>query len=191
LNASNPVAMERAGRDAHPFYTIGHSTRTLEEFVGLLREASVTLVADVRTIPRSRTNPQYNRDTLPQSLAAYDINYEHLPELGGRRGRQRDVEGSLNGYWREASFHNYADYALSDTFKAGLRRLRALGHEQRTAIMCSEAVWWRCHRRIVADHLLAAGETVLHILGLRHIDLATMTPAAQVGGDALIYPGLI
>jgi uncharacterized protein (DUF488 family) len=169
------------------FYTIGHSTRTIEEFVRLLQEAGADLVVDVRTIPRSRTNPQYNRDLLPTSLAAHGIGYEHLAELGGRRSRQRDVADSLNAYWQHASFHNYADYALSDAFRTGLLRLRELGHEHCCAIMCSEAVWWRCHRRIITDYLLAAGERVLHILGPKHIEPATMTPAARGGPDALTY----
>ncbi len=177
--------------DAHPFYTVGHSTRAIEEFVRLLEESAVTLVVDVRTIPRSRTNPQYNREALPGSLAPHGIGYEHLAELGGRRGRQRDVPADLNAYWQHASFHNYADYALSEPFKAGVLRLRTLGHEHRPAIMCSEAVWWRCHRRIIADYLLVAGETVLHILGPRHIEPATVTPAARGGADALTYPGLV
>lgn len=174
-----------------PFYTIGHSTRSIEDFVRLLEDAAVTLVADVRAIPRSRTNPQYNRDVLPASLSAHGIGYEHFAELGGRRGRQPDVAPELNAYWDNASFHNYADYALSDTFKAALVRLRDLGHEQCCAIMCSEALWWRCHRRIISDYLLAAGERVLHVLGPKHIEPATITPAARVGPDALTYPGLI
>lgn len=174
-----------------PFYTIGHSTRTIEDFVCLLEDAAVTLVADVRAIPRSRTNPQYNRDVLPLSLSAHGIRYEHLAELGGRRGRQPDVAADLNAYWDNASFHNYADYALSDTFKAALLRLRSLGHQQCCAIMCSEAVWWRCHRRIITDHLLAAGERVLHVLGPKHVEAAAITPAARVDSDALTYPGLI
>lgn len=183
--------MARSERDARAFYTIGHSTRTIEEFVSLLQEAAVTLVADVRTIPRSRTNPQYNQDVLPRSLVVQGIEYQHLVELGGRRSRQRGVAPDLNAYWQHASFHNYADYALSDSFKIGLARLRVLGHEQRCAVMCSEAVWWRCHRRIITDYLLAAGESVLHILGPKHIEPATMTPAAHVRQDAVTYPGLI
>ena len=174
---------------AHPFHTIGHSTRPLEEFVALLREAEVTLVADVRTVPRSRTNPQYNRETLPQSLAACGIGYEHIATLGGLRGKTREVAPELNGFWQNDSFHNYADYALSDDFRRGLARLRELGGAQRCAIMCAEAVWWRCHRRIIADHLLAAGETVLHIMGPGQIEPAQMTEAAQRDRSGhLVYP---
>ncbi len=145
----------------HPFFTIGHSTRSVPEFVELLRSAEVRLVVDVRTVPRSRTNPQFNRDVLPESLTAYQIAYEHIAELGGLRGRQRLAEPSPNGFWENGSFRNYADYALSESFAAGLVRLRELGAERRTAIMCAEAVWWRCHRRIIADYLLAAGRSGL------------------------------
>ncbi len=173
----------------HPLFTIGHSTRSIEEFVALLREADVTLVVDVRTVPRSRTNPQYNRDTLPASLAPFGIGYEHIAELGGLRGKKRDVPASVNGFWDNASFHNYADYAMGEDFARGLARLRELGAAQRCAIMCAEAVWWRCHRRIISDYLLASGETVLHILGPGHIEPARLTEAAQkdVSGH-LVYP---
>ena len=174
---------------ANPFFTIGHSTRSLPEFAGLLRSAEVRIVVDVRTMPRSRTNPQFNEDTLPDSLAAHQIGYEHIAELGGLRGKARGSEPSPNLFWENQSFRNYADYALSDAFRAGLARLRELGMERRTAIMCAEAVWWRCHRRIIADYLLAGGEAVFHILGPDDIRPAIMTPVArliQTGG--LIYP---
>jgi uncharacterized protein (DUF488 family) len=174
---------------SQPFFTIGHSTRSVPEFVELLRSAAVRLVVDVRTVPRSRTNPQFNRDVLPESLTAYQIAYEHIGELGGLRGRQRVAEPSPNGFWENASFRNYADYALSESFAAGLVRLRELGAERRTAIMCAEAVWWRCHRRIIADYLLAAGEAVFHILGPGKIEEARMTPAARPApGRGLVYP---
>jgi hypothetical protein len=164
---------------AHPFFTVGHSTRSVPEFVELLRTVEVQLVVDVRTVPRSRANPQFNRDVLPGSLADFQISYEHVAELGGLRGRQRLVEPSPNGFWENDSFRNYADYALTEDFRAGLARLRELGAERRTAIMCAEAVWWRCHRRIIADYLLTAGETVLHILGPEKIEEARMMPAAR------------
>jgi uncharacterized protein (DUF488 family) len=174
---------------AKPFFTIGHSTRPLDEFIALLREARVELVVDVRLLPRSRTNPQYNQDTLPQALAAYQIGYEHIAALGGRRGKSHDVAPSLNAFWQNASFHNYADYAMTDTFHGALERLRELGHARTSAMMCAEAVWWRCHRRIVADYLLAAGETVLHIMSPGHIVPAEMTEAAQRDeAGTLVYP---
>src|SRR5215210_3599555 len=147
------------------FYTIGHSTRTIPEFVELLREAGVNMVVDVRTVPRSRTNPQFNRDIVPESLAAYQIGYEHIAELGGLRGRKNRDRPSPNPLWKNESFRNYADYALTDEFRTGLVRLTAIGSKSVPAIMCAEAVWWRCHRRIIADYLLALDNTVLHILG--------------------------
>jgi uncharacterized protein (DUF488 family) len=135
------------------------------EFVALLQSAEVTLVADVRTVPRSRTNPQYNRDVLPQELEPFGIGYEHIAALGGLRGKRHDVSPSVNAFWQNESFHNYADYAMGESFRGGLARLRELGHARRCVVMCAETVWWRCHRRIVADYLIAAGESVLHILG--------------------------
>jgi uncharacterized protein (DUF488 family) len=174
---------------AQPFYTIGHSTRTLEEFVDLLRSAGATCVIDVRTVPRSRTNPQYNRDTLPEALAPHRIAYVHIAALGGLRGKARSAPPEVNAFWQNESFHNYADHAMGEVFRAGLAELRALGREKSCAIMCAEAVWWRCHRRIIADYLLAAGETVLHILGPGKIEPAHMTPAAVCGADGVItYP---
>jgi uncharacterized protein (DUF488 family) len=176
---------------ANPFFTIGHSTRSIPEFVALLRSAEVLLVVDVRTIPRSRTNPQFNRDMLPDSLAEYQIGYEHIAQLGGLRGKPRGSETSLNTFWENRSFRNYADYALSDGFRAGLARLRELGNERRTAIMCAEAVWWRCHRRIIADYLLARGEAVFHILAPDHTSQAIMTSVARPNsGGGLIYPSV-
>lgn len=177
---------------AHPFYTIGHSTRSIEEFVNMLRSAEVALVADVRTVPRSRTNPQYNHDILPQTLATFHVAYEHVAALGGLRGGSRDVLPSVNAFWQNASFHNYADYAMGDSFGGGLARLRELGRAERCAIMCAEALWWRCHRRIIADYLLAAGETVFHIVGPRHIEPARMTDAARLDPSGfLTYPPIL
>jgi uncharacterized protein (DUF488 family) len=173
---------------ANPFYTIGHSTRPIPEFVDLLREAKVGLVVDVRTVPRSRTNPQFNRDSFPKSLAEYQIGYEHFAELGGLRGKQSLVEPSPNGYWENASFRNYADYALTDRFREGLDHLTNLGSRSTTAIMCAEAVWWRCHRRIIADHLLASGHSVFHILGPGKIEPASLTPGARPSPDGPLYP---
>lgn len=172
-----------------PFFTIGHSTRPVDEFIDLVRGSEIALVVDVRTVPRSRTNAQYNRDVLPQSLASFQIGYEHVAALGGLRGRQRDVSPDVNAFWQNGSFHNYADYAMSDNFRAGFDRLRDLGGAQRCAIMCAEAVWWRCHRRIIADYLLARGDTVFHILGPRHIEPAKLNGAARPQpSGVLIYP---
>jgi uncharacterized protein (DUF488 family) len=174
----------------HRFFTIGHSTRSTSEFVGLLNEAQVQLVVDVRTVPRSRTNPQYNLDTLPETLAEFQIGYEHIAALGGLRPRNREVPTETNAFWENQSFHNYADYAMSEEFRVGLARLRTLGHARTCAIMCAEAVWWRCHRRIITDYLIAAGEEVFHILGSNHIEQARMTPMAKLERPGTVtYPG--
>jgi uncharacterized protein (DUF488 family) len=171
------------------FYTIGHSTRSIAEFVALLGSAGVRLVVDVRTIPRSRTNPQYNGDTLPNTLSEFQIGYQHIAALGGRRGPKPDVAEDVNGFWQNQSFHNYADYAMCESFRTGLATLRELGHRTPCAIMCAEAVWWRCHRRIIADYLLAAGESVFHILGSNRIEPARMTDGARPGPQgAVVYP---
>jgi len=140
-------------------------------------------------MPRSRTNPQFNGETLPGALAPWQIGYEHIAALGGLRGKTRGVEPSPNGYWRVGSFRNYADYALTKPFAAGLARLRELGGQRCCAIMCAEAVWWRCHRRIITDYLLAANERVMHIMGPSHVDEASLTPGAVLRDDgAIVYP---
>ena len=174
---------------ALPFFTIGHSTRPLSEFVDLLESQQIRLVVDVRTIPRSRANPQYNGDVLAEALAPRHVGYECIAALGGLRGRKHDISPSVNAFWQNQSFHNYADYALTEEFRAGLARLRVLGHERRSAIMCAEAVWWRCHRRIVADYLLADGETVFHILSADRIEPARMTQAARRRADGTLVYG--
>ncbi|HXR95344.1 MAG TPA: DUF488 domain-containing protein [Rhizomicrobium sp.] len=173
------------------FFTIGHSNRTIDDFLALLREADIQGVADIRKIPKSRTNPQFNRDTLPGSLAARGIAYEHIAALGGRRGREKGVAQEVNRLWTNGSFHNYADYALSQAFADGLAHLREEGHQRRTAMMCSEAVWWRCHRRIVADHLIAHGEAVFHIMGKGRLEAARLTPGAVARPDgSVVYPAM-
>lgn len=175
--------------DARVFYTIGHGTRPIGAFVDLLRGVEATLVADVRSVPRSRTNPQYNRDSLPQSLACSGIGYQHVAALGGRRGRAHDVLPSVNAFWNNDSFHNYADYAMGQAFGEGLALLTETGRSQRCAIMCAETLWWRCHRRIIADYLLAAGATVFHLLGPGHVEPARMTEAARRDpSGSLAYP---
>jgi uncharacterized protein (DUF488 family) len=169
-------------------FTVGHSTRTIPEFVDLLRTARIDLLADVRHIPRSLRNPDYNLDRLPSLLADYQIGHVHLPELGGRRPRARDVPPEANGFWDNQSFHNYADYALSAEFASGLDRLLALASERRCAIMCSEAVWWRCHRRIIADYALVRGWPVFHLMGADRIVPASLTLAAQPHEGRIFYP---
>lgn len=172
-----------------PFFTIGHSNRSIEEFVQLLIESEITLVADIRKIPKSRANPQFNADALAPALATRGIGYERMAELGGLRGKTSTVAPGVNGFWTNESFHNYADYALSDRFSAGLDRLLREGRERRCATMCSEAVWWRCHRRIVSDHLIAHGETVFNIMGPGRLDQARLTEGAVIRDDgAVTYP---
>jgi len=177
-------------RSSFRLYTIGHSTHTIAELVALLQQAGVELLVDVRAFPRSRTNPQFNEDTLPGSLAAVGIGYRHLVALGGRRHRSREALPSPNTLWRNQSFRNYADYTATEAFRAALDELRSLMRERCCAIMCSEAVWWRCHRRIIADYLLAEGIPVGHIMGIDNIQAASLTPGAcRLPGGTLVYPG--
>jgi uncharacterized protein (DUF488 family) len=172
-----------------PFFTVGHSNRSLDAFVGLLREAEVGLVADIRKLPGSRTNPQFNVEPLEAALAQVQIAYLHIATLGGRRSKPPDALEGLNGLWTNRSFRNYADYALTEPFQAGLRELLDEGRGRRCAMMCAEAVWWRCHRRIVADYLLVRGETVLHIMGEGRLEPARLTRGAVVRGNGtIIYP---
>jgi uncharacterized protein (DUF488 family) len=175
---------------AELYYTIGHSTHSVMGFIALLREAQSDVVADVRTVPRSAANPQFNKDTFATALADHGIGYRHLLSLGGLRGRQRDVGPSQNSFWRNDSFRNYADYAMTPAFSAGLWELRALGRGHHPAIMCAEAVWWRCHRRIISDYLITAGAAVYHILSHGNIELAEVTIGAVEKPDGtLVYPG--
>jgi len=136
-------------------------------------------VIDVRSIPRSRTNPQFNSPSLSGSLWDAGITYRHSPALGGRRRRSRGATPSANTWWQNESFRNYADYAATDAFNAGFEELRALIREHRCAIMCAEAVWWRCHRRIIADYALLEGIPVMHIMGDHEVVPATPTPGVR------------
>lgn len=174
---------------AEPFFSIGHSNRPLQAFVALLEPNGVRRVVDVRTVPRSRANPQYNKETLAHALAKAGIAYEHIPSLGGLRARDRTgLAPEVNGFWENQSFHNYADHALSPAFRAGLDRLIELGREERCAYMCAEAVWWQCHRRIITDYLLASGCDVFHIVSGAVPEPARMTPEARPHEEGLAYP---
>ena len=171
------------------FYTIGHSNRPLTEFIRLLEETGVNLLSDVRTIPKSRHNPQFNADALEHALHGVGIGYKRIPELGGLRSRRKDQGPSPNGFWENENFRNYADYTATPAFRAGLQDLRRLGEAHTCSIMCAEAVWWRCHRRIITDYLLAAGETVTHIMGEDKLEPAQLTEAAIIRQDGVItYP---
>jgi uncharacterized protein (DUF488 family) len=157
--------------------------------VSLLRLVDITMLVDVRSFPRSRTVPQFNGDTLPSALAAEGIGYRHLRALGGRRHHRKGAPPSPNTYWRVPAFRNYADYAATDEFRAGLNALLELARNDRCAIMCAEAVWWRCHRRIIADYMLVSGTCVEHIMGHGRIVRATITPGVHMMPDGTLrYP---
>jgi uncharacterized protein (DUF488 family) len=150
----------------------------------------VDLLVDVRSVPRSRANPQFNTDTLAQELAADGIGYRHLRALGGLRHHPKGAPASPNTFWRNGAFRNYADYAMTQPFREGLAELRALAGEHTCAIMCAEAVWWRCHRRLVADYLMSEGMSVAHIMGPGKIEPARLTPGAQPRPDGtILYAG--
>ena len=171
------------------FYTIGHSNRSVDAFIGLLEASGVRGVADVRAFAHSRAMPQFEGEALRATLAARGLAYRNFPALGGRRPAVRDVPRESNAWWENRSFHNYADYATTPVFRAGLAELMAWDSGHPAALMCAEAVWWRCHRRIVADYLMAAGCTVFHILGENAVKPAELTPVAVARGDgALLYP---
>ena len=185
MSASSPPGPQAA---PPPFHTIGHSARSVDQLVGLLALAGVRRIVDVRAFPRSRANPQFNLEALPAALQGSGIDYVHLEALGGRRHKGLG-EASPNGWWSHASFRNYADYAHTEGFLEGMQALLQVGRERPCALMCSEAVWWRCHRRIITDYLLAGGETVLHILSETSIRPASMTPAAVTRPDgSIVYP---
>ncbi len=165
-------------------FTIGHSTRTIEEFVGLLHAHGVAHVADVRTIPRSRRNPQYNRGALSAALAAAGVGYSHMPGLGGLRHPRPD---SVNGGWENPSFRGYADYMQTAEFADSLDALVTLARQTRVAAMCAEAVPWRCHRSLIADALVVRHVRVEHVLGATRSPHG-LTPWARVEGTRLTYP---
>lgn len=170
---------------APSIWTIGHSTRPIEEFIELLHGHEIQLLVDVRTIPYSRRNPQFNTDALAESLAKAGIQYRHLAALGGRRKSRSD---SMNRGWRSLSFRGYADYMQTDEFRGGLEELMAYGRKRRSAIMCAEAVPWRCHRSLIADALVSQGWQVRHILSTAEAPLHQITPFAKIEQDSLTYP---
>ncbi len=165
--------------------TIGHSTRDLETFLRLLQAQAVTRIVDVRTIPKSRHNPQFNKETLPAALRTVGIAYQHMGELGGLR---HPLPNSPNQAWRNVSFRGFADYMQTSEFGEGLQKLIEMAHNERIALMCAEAVPWRCHRSLIADALLARGVRVEHILSEARSQPHAITPWACVKRKRVTYP---
>ncbi len=166
-------------------YTIGHSTHSIEEFIGMLAAHGIEQVVDVRTIPKSRHNPQFNSDAFPDSLKSARIEYVHLPTLGGLRHARKD---SPNSGWENASFRGFADYMQTPEFEEGLLKLIELAGKRKTAIMCAEALPWRCHRSLIADALTVRGITVMDIMSRASAKPHSMTPWAEVKGTTITYP---
>jgi uncharacterized protein (DUF488 family) len=166
-------------------WTIGHSTRPIDQLIALLQENDIKVLADVRAFPSSKRYPQFNKDALAESLNAQGIRYEHFSDLGGRRKTKPD---SRNTAWRNASFRGYADYMETEQFQKGIERLLDLAEKAGpTAIMCAEAVWWRCHRSLIADYLKARGVEVSNILGANKVDPHPYSPAARIVNGELSY----
>ena len=166
-------------------YTLGHSTRTLEEFLDILSEHKIKLLVDVRTVPRSRRVPQFNTENLSKSLPRHHIQYLHLPALGGLRKARRD---SLNTGWRNQSFRGYADYMQTPAFATALEKLMTVAQERPTTIMCAEAVPWRCHRSLIADALVVRGHPACEIASATRLQPHRLTPFAVVHGQEITYP---
>jgi uncharacterized protein (DUF488 family) len=169
-------------------WTMGHSTRSIEEFLGSLRSFEIGVLVDVRSFPGSRRYPHFNKEQLERSLPEVGIEYRHFSELGGRR---RALPDSLNMAWRNKSFRAYADYMETGSFREGVARLLDLAQQQRTAIMCSEAVWWRCHRSLISDYLKAGGIEVMHIMAPGKAEAHPFTSAARIVNGELSYRGVL
>jgi uncharacterized protein (DUF488 family) len=165
-------------------WTIGHSTRKIDEFIGLLQKNDINAIADVRRFPGSRRHPQFSQAQLSASLAEAGIKYFHFPELGGRR---TPIPESPNTAWRNAAFRGYADYMMTGEFRAGMARLEVIAETSRTAVMCAEALWWQCHRSLIADDLKARGFSVWHILSTGKVELHPFTSAAHLVNGKLSY----
>lgn len=173
-----------SGKKQKIIWTIGHSTRSLEEFTGMLKSFQIQCVADIRSFPGSRKFPQFNKEALEISLPQNNIQYVHLKKLGGRRKANPD---SKNTSWRHLAFRSYADYMETEAFKEGIQELELIAIQQRTAYMCSEAVWWRCHRSMVSDYLKVNGWTVMHIMALAKEDEHPYTAPARIVNGILSY----
>lgn len=166
-------------------YTIGHSTRTIESFIELLKEYEIQQIIDVRTIPRSRYNSQFNKETLPGKLKSFGIEYLHIPELGGLRHTKKD---SINKAWKNSSFRGFADYMQTKEFDNGLKKLIKISREKTVAIICAEAVPWRCHRSLIADALTVRKIKVIHIINSKNFINHKLTPFAEVKNKNITYP---
>jgi len=169
-------------------YTIGHSTRSAVEFLELLEAHGIHQLADVRTIPRSKRHPQFASDALAEFLGSHGIAYRHFPGLGGLRKPRPDSE---NTAWRTEGFRGYADYMQTGAFREALQTLEQFAQQATTAVMCAEAVWWQCHRRLLADALLVRGVPVRHILSLGEAKPHELSEFARETGGGIIYPGLL
>jgi uncharacterized protein (DUF488 family) len=165
-------------------WTIGHSTRTIDDFINMLRSFQIGVLADVRNYPGSRRYPHFNKEALEISLAKNDIQYVHIKDLGGRR---KSNPGSMNTTWRNEAFRGYADYMETGDFKKGVEQLQVLADKYRTAFMCSEAVWWRCHRSLISDYLKSTGWTVIHIMEVGKSQEHPYTSAARIVNGLLTY----
>jgi uncharacterized protein (DUF488 family) len=195
LNSPSIYTSNGPGQDRHGVvdsisrvYSIGHSTRSTDELVEMLKDAGVTSLADVRAIPRSRTNPHFNKDALATALGSQSIDYRHFPALGGRRSAA-SAPRTRNDFWRIQSFRNYADYAQTTAFQQAFSELELMSRARPTAFMCAEAVWWRCHRRLIADYFLVRGWDVIHLMAPGQTQPAVLTSAAVAGSDGTIsYP---
>jgi uncharacterized protein (DUF488 family) len=179
------LALDLASEKQLAIYTIGHSTRTLEEFMELLKAYSITFLVDVRTVPRSRHNPQFNKETLPASLKDIGVRYLHMPEIGGLRHPKRD---SINIAWENPSFRGYADYMQTKEFTEAILKLIALARENCLAIMCAEALPWRCHRSLISDAMVARHTKVLHIISKTDTITHELNEMAHVEGNTVTYP---
>ena len=182
--------MEIAKSESHwpTVWTIGHSTRPGDEFIQILKTHQITTLVDVRSFPGSRRYPQFNKEELSESLANAGIGYHHIPSLGGRR---RPSTESKNTAWRNSSFRAYADHMETLEFKQGIQKLLELAGKQQTAIMCAEALWWRCHRSLIADYLKSFGATVIHVAGEKETEIHPYTTAARIVEGRLSYKGLL
>ena len=178
------IIMGKKPAEIQSLWTIGHSTRAIEEFIALLESREIRGLADVRRFPASRRHPQFGQEALAKSLAQAGIEYLHFPELGGRREPRPD---SPNTAWRHKAFRGYADYMMTDPFQTGMERLLELAKGKRTAVMCAEALWWQCHRGLIADYLKARGARVVHILGPKKTEEHPFTSAARMVEGRLSY----